>query len=112
MPKSWKMNKYLTFSVILRFVTACLLFWAIASHPYDYYILVRWITFGVGLFCIFIAYGVNNNAWIFLFGLLALIFNPIIPLHLSKNVWHIIDIISGILLIVSVLFVREESEKV
>ncbi len=101
------MKKYFTFSVLLRIVTACLLFWAIFHNPYDYYIILRWITFGVSLYCIYIAYGAEKKEWLFLFGMLSFIFNPIIPLHLSKDIWRFIDVISGIFLIVSMFFVKE-----
>jgi hypothetical protein len=47
------------------------------------------------------------NFGIWLFGLIALLFNPIIPFYLSRQSWQISDVIIGIIFIVSTFIIKE-----
>ena len=39
----------------------------------------------------------NINIWVIIFGIIAIVFNPILPIYLgSKFTWMPIDVISGI----------------
>ena len=40
-------------------------------------------------------------------GIIAALFNPIIPVALDRKTWAIIDVAAGALMIVSIFFVRE-----
>jgi hypothetical protein len=63
--------------------------------PYDYYDLLRLVV-AVGL--IYFLYqnwsSLSDDKKIFLV-LITVIFNPLIPLHFSKTVWMIIDLVCG-----------------
>jgi len=48
------------------------------------------------------AYEVKQGKWIWIFGFLAVIFNPFIPLHFGRDFWVVIDFIVAIFLIVSI----------
>lgn len=102
--------KYFPLSIILRILVAFLLFWALDRHQYSYYTLLRWITCGVGLYCTYIAVETGKRLWAWIFGIAAIIFNPIFPIHLDRNVWAVIDIVLGILLLISIFFVREKKQ--
>lgn len=67
------------------------LLFAILPLPYAYFILLRLLISGLSLFCLF---NLNRGSLLkfFFIGTLVL-FNPIIPIFLSKDVWVIIDII-------------------
>jgi hypothetical protein len=41
----------------------------------------------------------NNQHFPWVFAFLALLFNPIIKIHLPKGLWAVIDICSGILIL-------------
>lgn len=65
--------------------------------PYSYYILLRWIIF---ISSAIVAYGFYNSklqAWALVFGAMAILFNPIIPVYLSKSTWVIFDFIGAAL---------------
>ena len=72
------------------------LLFAILPLPYGYYTLLRIL---ITVFSLFIMYLELNeedhedkNKWLLLFGFLVLIYNPIVPIHLSKLVWIIINL--------------------
>lgn len=95
------------FSIIARGIAAILLFLALGDQSYGYYKLLRWVTCGAAAYSAFIAVSVEKKFWVWVFGITALIFNPIIPFHLDRETWSIIDIASGVLFLVSIFTVRE-----
>lgn len=70
--------------------------------PYGYYILLRWVVAGVALFVLWIAYELNIRGWPWLMIGIAILFNPIISIHLDKETWVIIDFIVAALFLVSI----------
>jgi hypothetical protein len=82
------------------FITAGMLFIGVFSLPYGYYTLLRIVACAVFTWAAFITYEKNNEdllPWIF--AILAIVFNPIIKIHLPKEVWALIDFCSGLFLI-------------
>ncbi len=48
------------------------------------------------------------NIWVIVFGLIAILFNPILPIYFhNKAIWTPIDLVSGILFIVK-LFINNK----
>jgi len=47
----------------------------------------------------------KKEPWAWSFGFAAILFNPIFPFHLSRNIWAFLDIVAGIFIIFSLLFV-------
>ena len=75
------------------YIPAILLFLGIFSLPYDYYKLLRVIVFISALYLI----SQNKNEWVYIFLGIAILFNPLLPIYLSKGIWIPIDIVVGIL---------------
>lgn len=71
-----------------------------AIWPYGYYILLRWVVTASAIFLVWVAYNLKKTFWLFLMGIVALLFNPIAPIHLDKETWIVIDlIVAGIFLV-------------
>lgn len=73
----------------------------VPTWPYDYYILLRWFIF---ISSIFVAYNFHRSklsGWIWVFGAIAFLFNPIFPIYLSRDTWTPIDLISAVLFFIS-----------
>ena len=63
--------------------------------PYGYYTLLRLIvTVGSVAYCVQFLEKKNMNM-VYLFGFIAILFNPLIPVYLNKDTWLIIDLIVG-----------------
>ena len=86
----------------LRIIAAIFLFVAIGSYPYSYYIILRIITCGVSLYGIWYAYRVRKFFWLWVFSAIAVLFNPIVPIHLKKEVWIVIDLAVIIIFLISI----------
>ena len=87
----------------VKFIAAALFFWALADHPYGYYTLLRWVgTIALGLSALAqLEEKESLDFWTVLFGLGAIIMNPLIPIHLDRDTWAVIDIVLGGVLVVS-----------
>lgn len=86
---------------IIMLLLAIPTFW-----PYGYYILLRWVIALGALFLVWVAYNLKKTFWVFLMGIVAILFNPIIPIHLDKEIWVIIDFIVAILFLVSIFKIK------
>lgn len=82
----------------LCIASGILLLLAIPSGwPYDFYILLRWVIFISSLIVAWGFYKSEITGWVFVFGALAFLFNPIVPIYLNKSSWVAIDLISAVL---------------
>ena len=95
---------------IIAGISAFMLFLAIAKLPYGYYTLLRWIVTINALFSVWVAYNSEDTFWVFLMGGIAILFNPIIPVYLTKEIWVIIDVIVAILFLVSIFKIKTKRE--
>lgn len=83
---------------LLCFICSGLLLLAIADMPMGYYTFLR-IVVTIGAILIIISdYKEGINAWVIVFGIIAILFNPIIPIYLhDKELWVMLDIIAAII---------------
>lgn len=95
--------------LIVIYIASAMLFIGILPLPYGYYTLLRFIATGVFIWSALIAYERNNETlpWIYL--LLALLFNPLIKIHLSRDLWAIFDISAATLLLVTKSIIKEKT---
>jgi len=82
------------------FITSAMLFIGIFNLPYGYYTLLRIVACAVFIWAALISYEKNKESvlpWIFI--IIAILFNPIIKIHLQKEVWAVVDFCCGTLLL-------------
>ncbi|MDP3726185.1 MAG: hypothetical protein Q8R36_03230 [bacterium] len=97
------MEEKLKYKKIFSTIAGVVLLLAIPSiWPYFYFQLLRWIVAGTAIFNGYIAYELKKTSWVWIMGIIALLFNPIFPFYLSKEIWIVIDLIASILMFVSV----------
>lgn len=97
---------------LLSILSGILLIVAIPTGwPYSFYILLRWI---ISISSALVAYGFYKSkvqAWTFIFGAIAFLFNPIFPIYLSKSIWVSIDLIGAILFFIAAYSIKRRKEK-
>jgi hypothetical protein len=92
-------NNFTKYFIILSIF---MLFGAIAEWPYGYYILLRWITCITSILVAFQAFEKNIDWAKVVFIVIAILFNPIAPIYLSRSTWVPIDIITAIFFIFTI----------
>lgn len=75
---------------------ACLL-----DMPYGYYQLVRFVSFVGFSYLAFQSNQQGKQVELFVFGALALLFQPFMKVSLGRELWNVVDVIVGIGLLVS-----------
>lgn len=83
------------------YATAALLALAVLPLPYGYYQLLRLVATGVFAWAAIVAFGRNSAGIGFGCAVLALLFNPLLPVYLPKAVWIPIDLGAAVGLVVS-----------
>lgn len=97
---------------IATIISAVFLFLAMFSGwPYGFFTLLRFVVFAMTAYVAWIAYETKQEKWTWIFGSLAVIFNPFIPLYFGRSFWVIVDLIVAIFLIISI-FVFRFSKKI
>jgi hypothetical protein len=89
-------------SVLAKLIAAVMLFAAIGRQTYDYYTLLRWIACGVCAYTAFQAAEIKKIGWLWVFAIVAIVLNPIVPLHLKRETWAIVDAAAAMLLLFSI----------
>jgi len=84
-------------SILLRASVICtvLVVIGVFELPYGYYTLLRICLCGAAIAVIFLAYDSLNEVSRWLFGAIAVLYNPIIPIYLGdKSVWIVLNVIT------------------
>lgn len=92
-------------------ITAVLLFWGLSYHPYGYFQILRWAVCAIASYNCYILYNEKDNkVWPWIFGIVAVLFNPIIPFYFAKSTWQFLDLIGGIIFAVWIAFNSRKSK--
>ncbi len=83
---------------LLLLITAHLLFLGIFNLPIGYYTFLRIVVTISAVLLVINEYKEGLGVWTIIFGAVAILYNPIIPIYLnSKTGWSFIDFWCGIL---------------
>jgi hypothetical protein len=76
---------------------------ALANLPYGYYQLLRIVVSGSAMW---IAYSFHRHSSIigaFVFGAIAIIFNPIAKIHMEREVHSVVNVLTALALVIGLL---------
>ena len=94
---------------IILLIAAVFLFLALINGwPYGFFTLLRFVVFAISAYVAWMSYEAKKEKWVWIFGFLAVLFNPFIVIHLNRGIWSFIDLIVGIFMIVSVFVLKLE----
>jgi len=97
--------------LIPAIIAAIILLFALAPWPYGYYQLLRFVVCGATLYVAFAAFNLQKIWAVWVFGFVAILFNPLIPIHLSREIWQPIDVICALLFVVMVFILKKPEGK-
>ncbi len=79
-------------------LVAALSFVAIAPLPYGFYTFVRITVCGcAGVICYQLWNADYRGAWLWLWGMVAVLYNPVAKIHMSKELWMAANVLAGAL---------------
>lgn len=92
-------------------IATIMLILALVSWPYGYYQLLRFVVCGISVYVAFIAYNWHKIWAAWLFGFVAVLFNPFVPIHLPRETWQPIDVICAVLFVTVMLILQKPYEQ-
>lgn len=93
--------------IIVIYIAAAMLFIGVAPLPYGYYMLLRLVATIVFAWAAYVTYEREEEVLPWILGVIALLFNPLIPIHLPKEVWMAVDLGAGIFLLTLISRIKE-----
>ena len=93
----------------LSLVAALMLLGALTALPYVYYQLLNWVVLGAAVVTAYRAHNRKRETWMWIFIVIAVVFNPVAPLHLRPSDWRLADIVAALLFFVSLFMMRREA---
>ena len=84
-------SKNLTIPIL---ILISMMAWALyPSNPYAYYVLLRWVSCPTLAYFAFMSNENKQDFWPWFFSVAALIFNPLVPLHLTREIWSVLNLV-------------------
>ena len=68
-----------------------LVFAAVEKQPDSFYTLLRWVCCAVFAYSGVTSFQMKRVLWLWIFGVLSILFNPIFPLGLDRSLWIVVD---------------------
>ena len=94
----------------IKIFLSILLFLCLADMPYGFYQFVRFpAMIGFGILA-FQSAESENKSFLIIYGALAILFQPFFKIALGRELWNIVDVIVGVVLIIS-LFIEKQQKK-
>ena len=87
--------------VVAALIAAVMLLLAFADWHYGYYQLLRLVVCAVAVWGAVLAYRAEKRGWTWVMGILAVIFNPVFPVRLEREIWSIMDLGAAVVLVAS-----------
>ena len=85
---SWK-------ALIPHALVVGLLLWALVpSNPYGYYSVMRWILCATFIYLAVRSHEQQRHTWVWVWGVSAGIYNPIFPVHATREFWSLVNIVT------------------
>ena len=82
----------------LLYIPTTVLFIGIFPLPIGYYTFLRLVVTAAAAYIAYQTYQKDKQSgWLWIFGLVALLFNPLIPIYLDKEIWMVIDLAAAVL---------------
>ena len=101
------MNNDIKIKNTLTVICIIVLLLAIPSiWTYGYYQILRWLIFGTAIFILYAILEFKKRNWTWIMAIITILFNPIVPIHLAKETWIVIDLIVAVIFLVSIFKIK------
>jgi hypothetical protein len=81
------------------------------GNPYGYYVILRIVCCACFAYLAFRLSSFRQDGWVWIFAVLAIIYNPIFRIGLSRNIWTAVNIASIAVNIFSFFMIKIKGEK-
>lgn len=96
--------------IVASVIAIGLLIWAYGNHPIGYYTLLRFVVCATCVYGAYYAMKSERVIWMCAMALVAILFNPIIPIYLKRYHWGVIDAFTAPFLLLSIPLLHRSQE--
>lgn len=89
-----------------------MLFAGLAEWDYGYYQFLRFAVCVIGIYVALVIYDTGKMWAVWVFGSIAVLFNPFIPIPLPREIWQVLDVACGVMFIVGATISKRATENV
>ena len=93
---------------VIKVITAIFLLVALWPMDYNYYIFLRGLMMLSTIICGIHALEFNNPKCFVTFMVLLVIYNPVLPVHLNRPLWSVINVATIVIYLVSIPKCKKE----
>jgi len=104
MNNNHKKNIALTIAAITLFIAL------LDGWQYGFFTILRFVVFSTTAYVSWMAYEEQKEKWVWILGSIAVLFNPFIPIHLTREIWVPIDFVTGVFLAFSAFMLKLRSK--
>ena len=87
-------------------IASVMLLGAMCKWPYAYYQVTRWVVCAAAVFVAYKAWTFKHTWAVWVFGFAAVLFNPIVPFHIKRNTWQVLDLLAAAMFVAGVVVLR------
>jgi len=104
---NWYMGKVMKQNWLPQAVASGMLLWALyPGNPSGYYTLLHWFCCGTLIYQACRAVSQKKYLLVWVLGITSLIYNPILRLHFNRECWFAINIITSVIVVVSIFILK------
>jgi len=97
--------------ILISIVSVIMLLLAIPPiWPYGYYTFLRVVICASSAYMAYLGFDRGKEGWGWIFGIIAVLFNPLVPIYLTKEIWVVIDVIVAGVFLVSIFTLKSREE--
>lgn len=97
---------------IPQIICIIMLLWALnPQNLYTYYTLLRWVCCGTFAYLAFQAFEQKKQGWVWILGITALLYNPFFKVHLNREIWSIVNVVTIGIALASIFAFKIKNDK-
>ena len=97
---------------IPQLLSSLMLVWALnPDNPYGYYVLLRWVCCPVFAYLAVQAFNQGRQGWLWVLGVTAAVYNPIVPVQLTREIWSVLNVVTIGIAVASVFVIKAKYQK-
>jgi hypothetical protein len=92
-------------TVVIVLAAAGVLIGALGKHPYSYYTVLRWLACSAVAMLVWRGL-IQGLKWAWALVPLAILFNPVAPIHFSRETWRPLDIAAAVAMVLALVLME------
>lgn len=98
------MNKKKNIALLISSIFLCLALFD--GWQYGFFSILRFVVFFSTAYVAYLAYQEQKEGWVWVMGAIAVLFNPFLPIYLTRDIWIVIDGLVGVFLFSSIFLLN------